>query len=104
MGANWSPAYFRGQWDVEMMIAAVAFDYEGNPSPVYRQRFICTHEGAGDAQEFVDYYLGNITTSAATRSLSQCDTPFGVESLVVSNDALAQKSPVERAKSICFTR
>lgn len=104
VGATWSPAYFRGQWDVEMMIAAVAFDYEGNPSPVYRQRFICTHEGAGDAQEFVDYYLGNITTSAATRSLSQSDAKLGVESLVVANDAKAHKVPVKRSKSISFTR
>jgi hypothetical protein len=61
VGATWSPAYFRGQWDVEMMIAAVAFDKAGNPSPVYRERFICTRDGAGNAQEFVDYYLGEIT-------------------------------------------
>ena len=66
VGASWSPAYFRGQWDVEMMIAAVAFDKAGNPSPVYRERFICTREGAGDAQEFVDYYLGEITRSMIT--------------------------------------
>ena len=64
VGANWSPAYFRGVWDVEMMVAAVAFDKEGNPSPVYRERFICTRDGAGDAQEFVDYYLGGITRSS----------------------------------------
>ena len=61
VGATWSPAYFRGEWDVEMMIAAVAFDKAGNPSPVYRERFVCTRDGAGDAQEFVDYYLGEIT-------------------------------------------
>ncbi|MBO7189974.1 MAG: hypothetical protein J6V55_05240 [Alistipes sp.] len=103
VGATWSPAYFRGVWDVEMMIAAVAFDHEGNPSPVYRHRFICTREGAGDAQEFVDYYLGNITTSA-TRSLSQSNNALGVESLVVTNDAKADKMPVERSKSISFTR
>lgn len=103
VGATWSPAYFRGVWDVEMMIAAVAFDHEGNPSPVYRHRFICTREGAGDAQEFVDYYLGNITTSA-TRSLSQSNNALGVESLVVTNEAKADKMPVERFKSISFTR
>lgn len=103
VGANWSPAYFRGQWDVEMMIAAVAFDLEGNPSPVYRHRFVCTREGAGDAQEFVDYYLGNITTSA-TRALSSDDALLGVESLVVANVAKADKEPVKRSKSISFTR
>ena len=64
VGANWSPAYFRGQWDVEMMIAAVAFDRDGNPSPVYREKFICTRDGAGDAQEFVDYYMGNISRAS----------------------------------------
>lgn len=66
VGAYWSPAYFRGMWDVEMMIAAVAFDHDDNPSPVYRERFICTREGAGDAQEFVDYYMGR---TSATRSV-----------------------------------
>ena len=77
VGASWSPAYFRGQWDVEMMIAAVAFDKEGNPSPVYRERFICTRDGAGDAQEFVDYYLGEITRSMVNfnESLSVADAP-----------------------------
>ncbi len=73
VGATWSPAYFRGQWDVEMMIAAVAFDKVGNPSPVYRERFICTRDGAGDAQEFVDYYLGEIT-----RTMIASDAAFGI--------------------------
>ena len=77
VGANWSPAYFRGQWDVEMMIAAVAFDKSGNPSPVYRERFICTRDGAGDAQEFVDYYLGEITRSVLAENgyLSLSEAP-----------------------------
>lgn len=65
VGATWSPAYFRGVWDTPLMIAAVAFDSDGNPSPVYRECFTCTHEGAGDAQEWVDYYMGTIKTYAA---------------------------------------
>ena len=65
VGAYWSPAYFRGVWDTPLMIAAVAFDYDGNPSPVYRECFTCTHEGAGDAQEWIDYYMGTIKTYAA---------------------------------------
>ena len=62
VGAYWTPAYFRGEWDKELMIAAVAFDMEGNPSPVYRHKFILTREGAGDAQEFVEYYMGSISS------------------------------------------
>ena len=99
VGANWSPAYFRGVWDVEMMVAAVAFDKEGNPSPVYRERFICTRDGAGDAQEFVDYYLGDITRSS-----------MPAKSLVV-NDAAERtvethvaKMPVARHTNILFER
>lgn len=90
VGCNWSPAYFRGVWDVEMMIAAVAFDKEGNPSPVYRERFICTREGAGDAQEFVDYYLGNITTFSARKPY------LDVESAPAKEYALAEKLAKER--------
>ena len=82
-----------------MMVAAVAFDKEGNPSPVYRERFICTRDGAGDAQEFVDYYLGDITRSS-----------MPAKSLVV-NDATertvethAAKMPVARHTNVSFER
>ena len=98
VGANWSPAYFRGVWDVEMMVAAVAFDKEGNPSPVYRERFICTREGAGDAQEFVDYYLGDITR-AYTPSKS-----LVVNEAVVAKDVVVEKMPVERVSTMTFVR
>ena len=96
VGANWSPAYFRGVWDVEMMVAAVAFDKEGNPSPVYRERFVCTRDGAGDAQEFVDYYLGEITRAyTPAKSLV-------VNDAVVAKDVAVEKMPVERVSGVRF--
>lgn len=82
VGATWSPAYFRGVWDTPMMIAAVAFDYDGNPSPVYRERFTCTREGAGDPQEFVDYYMGTIKT-------------FGVPASVVVGEGTQQPTALK---------
>ena len=98
VGANWSPAYFRGVWDVEMMVAAVAFDKEGNPSPVYRERFICTRDGAGDAQEFVDYYLGEITRAyTPAKSLV-------VNEAVVAKDVVVEKMPIERVSGMTFVR
>ena len=90
VGAYWSPAYFRGEWDVEMMIAAVAFDTAGNPSPVYRERFICTRDGAGDAQEFVDYYLGENTRSVVGRGYSD------VEAAPAAKSAVAEKQATRR--------
>jgi hypothetical protein len=80
-----------------MMIAAVAFDFEDNPSPVYRERFICTREGAGDAQEFVDYYMG--TTSSTAKPLSSLvvnNAPLCGVNGVAERGAHAEKSPVER--------
>lgn len=62
VGAYWTPAYFRGEWEKELMIAAVAFDMEGNPSAVYREKIYLTREGAADAEEFVDYYMGSISS------------------------------------------
>ena len=64
VGAYWTPAYFRGEWEKDLMIAAVAFDMEGNPSRVYREKFYLTREGAAPAQEFVDYYMSRGSTSA----------------------------------------
>ena len=90
VGAHWSPAYFRGEWDVEMMIAAVAFDTAGNPSPVYRERFICTRDGAGDAQEFVDYYLGENTRSVVGRGY------YDVEAAPTAKSAVAEKHATRR--------
>ena len=104
VGANWSPAYFRGVWDVEMMVAAVAFDKEGNPSPVYRERFVCTRDGAGDAQEFVDYYLGEITRA----SMPLCSLVVNDMAEAAKVVSYAEKSPVERGNkggnSIEFVR
>ena len=102
VGANWSPAYFRGVWDVEMMVAAVAFDKEGNPSPVYRERFICTRDGAGDAQEFVDNYLGNIKTFASTRSESKA--ALNIESLVVESNTKRVVESVTKSKTFNVVR
>ena len=98
VGANWSPAYFRGVWDVEMMVAAVVFDKEGNPSPVYRERFVCTRDGAGDAQEFVDYYLGEITRAyTPAKSLV-------VNDAAVAKDVVVEKMPIERVSGMTFVR
>ena len=63
VGAYWTPAYFRGEWDKDLMIAAVAFDMEGNPSKVYRKKFYLTREGAAPAQEFVDYFMSGSSAS-----------------------------------------
>jgi hypothetical protein len=80
-----------------MMIAAVAFDKDGNPSPVYRERFICTRDGAGDAQTCVDCYLGEITRST-----------MPAKSLVVNDaaacavEAIVEKMPVVRHTVVHF--
>lgn len=73
VGAYWTPAYFRGEWDKDLMIAAVAFDMEGNPSRVYRERFKLNREGASPAQEFVDYYMSSSSVSAQSLSGSMCN-------------------------------
>lgn len=73
VGAYWTPAYFRGEWEKDLMIAAVAFDAEGNPSKVYREKFYLTREGAAPAQEFVDYFMSGSSASALSVSKSLCN-------------------------------
>ena len=79
VGAYWTPAYFRGEWEKDLMIAAVAFDMEGNPSKVYRKKFYLTREGAAPAQEFVDYFMGGSSASVQSAQpksvLATADAP-----------------------------
>jgi hypothetical protein len=91
VGAYWSPAYFRGEWDKTIMIAAVAFDYDGNPSPVYRSVHTFTRDGASDAQEFVDYYMGTITTYCAKSNPELNIAPLANKTQPVRNTTKQQR-------------
>ncbi|MBO5833170.1 MAG: BACON domain-containing protein [Alistipes sp.] len=99
VGAYWSPAYFRGEWDKTVMIAAVAFDYDGNPSPVYRSVHTFTRDGASDAQEFVDYYMGTITTSSAV-------VKHNLDAAVLSTpeSSYPRREMTKQQRSIIFVR
>ena len=102
VGAYWSPAYFRGEWDKTIMIAAVAFDYEGNPSPVYRSVHTFTRDGAGDAQEFVDYYMGTITTSLSASCVYRDD--LSVEGFDATIKSIPQPKVTKQRRSVEFLR
>ena len=95
VGAYWTPAYFRGEWDKTIMIAAVAFDAEGSPSPVYRSVHTFTRDGAGDAQEFVDSYVGDTTRVTLFDRGSELD----VTSLVIANTETPCKSNVSKVST-----
>lgn len=95
VGAYWTPAYFRGEWDKTIMIAAVAFDAEDNPSPVYRSVHTFTRDGAGDAQEFVDSYVGDTTRGTLFDRGSELD----VTSLVIANTETPCKSNVSKVST-----
>ena len=98
VGAYWTPAYFRGEWEKDLMIAAVAFDAEGNPSRVYREKFFLTREGAGDAQEFVDYYLGSSSLSANSGPKSD------VQSTAKAPEIGLRSKHLSSARKVTFAR
>lgn len=68
VGAYWSPAYFRCEWDTPLLIAAVAFDMQGIPSHVYRQLVTFSRDGASPAEEFIETYYGGSSTFAQPMS------------------------------------
>lgn len=78
VGAYWTPAYFRCAWDTQLMIAAVAFDMQGNPSRVYRECVMLTRDGANDAQEFIDFYMGGTSAVALTSAAKKCQNADSV--------------------------
>jgi hypothetical protein len=104
VGAYWTPAYFRGEWDKTIMIAAVAFDNDGNPSPVYRSVHTFTRDGAGDAQEFVDNYMSSITTALSMDSLVvDRRLPLATSGADVESE-MPMRSVVKRTSGIGFGR
>jgi hypothetical protein len=103
VGAYWTPAYFRGEWDKTIMIAAVAFDYDGNPSPVYRSVHTFTREGAGDAQEFVDYYMGTINTSALSADKATKNT-LSIENINITHKRKHHTSEIKSESAMRFDR
>ena len=78
VGAYWTPAYFRCAWDTQLMIAAVAFDMQGNPSRVYRECVMLTRDGANDAQEFIDFYMGGTSAATLTSAAKKCQNTASV--------------------------
>ena len=106
VGAYWSPAYFRVHWDHPYMIAAVAFDKSDNPSPVYRYCFTCVKEQAGDAQEFMDLYMGDLTTFGAMAKSVVIDDALNVSSLEVKAKEQTHRAKTEgaRREGVSFLR
>ncbi len=101
-GIQWSPANFRAPWDVEVMIAAVAFDYNDNASEVYRYRFTCTKDGASpDVEEFVQSYVYG-PSSAGTLSASRV---YGQRpASMVGEQPKASRQSVKRPSKMHFAR
>lgn len=56
-------------WDTELMVAAMAMDYDGNYSPVYRQVFSLSKEGASPAEDLTG------TRSAGTKASASSAAP-----------------------------
>lgn len=59
-------ANFRVLWDTPYMIAAVAFDFDGNFSPIYREVINLNREGAGPVEDII----GSASSSSYSSGLS----------------------------------
>lgn len=70
---------YRAPWDTKLMIAAMATDYDGNYSPIYRHTFTLTKDGAAPIEDII-----------GTRSADQVKTSAA--------SAAPAKSKIERRK------
>lgn len=62
VGVN-SEAVFRGFWDKKQMIAAVAVDFDGNLSPVFRKVVQFSRDGVSDPADIIGSATANCTMS-----------------------------------------
>lgn len=57
---------YRAPWDTPLMITAMATDYDGNYSPVYRHKFTLTKSGASPIEDIIGSANGAAAFNAAS--------------------------------------
>lgn len=62
---------YRAPWDTKLMIAAMAMDYEGNYSPVYRHAFTLTKDGAAQVEDLIGTKSAGIKATAVSAAPAQ---------------------------------
>lgn len=64
VGVNYD-AVFRGYWDKKQMIAAVAVDFDGNLSPVFRKVVEFSRDGVSDPADIIGSATSSLTSYSA---------------------------------------
>ena len=62
---------YRAPWDTKLMIAAMAMDYEGNYSPVYRHAFTLTKDGASPVEDLIGTKSADLKAAAVSAAPAQ---------------------------------
>ena len=62
---------YRAPWDTKLMIAAMAMDYEGNYSPVYRHAFTLTKDGAAPVEDIIGTKSAELKATAVSAAPTQ---------------------------------
>lgn len=62
---------YRAPWDTKLMIAAMAMDYEGNYSPVYRHAFTLTKDGAAPVEDLIGTKSADLKATAVSAAPAQ---------------------------------
>ncbi len=94
-GCPYNSTNFIVEYDTPMTVAAVAYDYDNNPTVIYRDVMRFTQDGASPASEFIAQ-MGRSASNAARPSYVEAlpEVPVGVkknEGLRISSEELLQK-------------
>lgn len=95
VGVNYD-AVFRGFWDRPQMIAAVAVDFDGNYSPIYRKVVEFSIDGVSPAEDII----GSATKSGRTGAQIMATQPDAVKKPVKDDAVKVFAQPQSMAKAV----
>lgn len=100
-GCPYNSTNFIVEYDTPMTVVAVAYDYDNNPTVIYRDVMRFTQDGASPASEFIAQ-MGRSVSNAARTSYVEVlpEIPVGVkknEGLRISRGELLQKDAEARS-------
>ena len=102
-GCPYESSIFVVQYDKPMTLAAVAYDYDGNPTKIYREVLRFSQDGASPVSEFIAQQQGKSSARSmcAQNELSEHMIPVGSkrhDAFHISEVEMQQRQAAARAK------
>lgn len=101
IGGNALNINYRAPWDTDLMIMAMAEDYNGNYSPVYRHKFSLSKDGASPVEDIIGTKAVPSMKSNSVSSVSVPESKIQINRKKIESSDLFSTEVVNAKKAEC---